>query len=59
MTKSIETLKTELRAASASITAYEKESGKSYSDWSLYPLYIQFALAARVELSSQIRAALV
>tara|TARA_R100001198_G_C5033779_1_gene98068 strand:+ start:263 stop:442 length:180 start_codon:yes stop_codon:yes gene_type:complete len=58
MTKSIETLKNELRAASAAITAYEKESGNSFSNWSLYPSYIQAALAARVELSSQIRAAM-
>lgn len=57
MSKSIETLKAELGAATATINAYEKATGDSFSNWSLYPEYVQAALAARVELSSQIRAA--
>lgn len=59
MSKSIEILKSELRAATAAINAYEKTTGNSFSNWSLYPEYIQAALSARVELSSQIRAAMV
>jgi len=57
MIKSIETLQSELRAASAAVNAYEKESGNSFSNWSLYPEYIQVALNARKSLASQIRAA--